>query len=95
LKSWLVRSSLSPPERAEALKLLLRKHGEFVSPAALHPALPDPLDEKFLACAQAASADIIVTGNKRDFPRERCGGIDVISAGELLDRLTSEFYPAE
>jgi predicted nucleic acid-binding protein len=28
----------------------------------------DPGDTKFLQCAEAAQADYIVTGNKRDFP---------------------------
>jgi predicted nucleic acid-binding protein len=49
------------------------KHGEFVSPPPFNPVLPDPTDDKFLACARAANAHVLVTGNKRDFPRERCG----------------------
>jgi predicted nucleic acid-binding protein len=54
------------------------------------PTLPDPADDKFLACAQAANADVIVTGNRRDFPEERCSGIEVVNAAELLDQMTSD-----
>ena len=46
-----------------------------------------------LACAfprQAARADFIVTGNKRDFPDGPYGPTRVVSAGELLDRITLE-----
>ena len=39
-------------------------------------------------CAEAAQADYIVTGNKRDFPDAPYGVTRVVSAGELLDRIT-------
>jgi hypothetical protein len=45
---------------------------------------PDRGDTKFLQCAQAAQADYIVTGNKRDFPARSYGVTHVVSAGELL-----------
>jgi hypothetical protein len=38
----------------------------------------------------AAGAGYIVTGNKRRFPRNVRGTIRVVSAGELLDRITLE-----
>jgi putative PIN family toxin of toxin-antitoxin system len=77
-------------DEIEGLVALLRSRGERVSPESFDPILPDPADDKFLACAQAARAHVIVTGNKRDFPRERCGGIDVLNAAELLDRMTRD-----
>jgi len=40
--------------------------------------------------AQAAQADYIVTGNKRDFPEASYGVTRVVNAGELLDRITLE-----
>lgn len=80
-----------PPERVENLKALLHRRGEFYSPPFLNPTLPDPADDAFLACARAANAAVIVTGNKRHFPRELCSSIDVLSAGQLLDRMTLEF----
>ena len=52
--------------------------------------LPIQRTPKFLHCAQAARADFIVTGNKRDFPDGPYGPTRVVSAGELLDRITLE-----
>jgi hypothetical protein len=46
-------------------------------------------DTKVLHCAEAAQADHIVTGNKRDFPHT-IWVTRVVSAGELLDRITFE-----
>jgi predicted nucleic acid-binding protein len=63
--------------------------------ALLHPAplsgmSPDPKDDKFMACALAARADFLVTGNKRDFPLDQLGATKVVSAGELLNLITLE-----
>ena len=35
----------------------------------LSPSGNEAADSKFIACAHAAKAEFIVTGNKRDFPR--------------------------
>jgi hypothetical protein len=43
-----------------------------------------------LECTGAAQANYIVTGNKRDFPDVSYGVTRVVSAGELLDRITFE-----
>ena len=40
-----------------------------VSAGRFSAASSDPTDTKFLHCAQAAQADYLVTGNKRDFPQ--------------------------
>ena len=74
-------------DEIEALIAMLRSQGEEVQdPAPLTSGLPDPGDDKFLACARAAGADFIVTGNKRHFPPRACGAIRVANAAELLDR---------
>ena len=73
-----------------ALLAMLRGKGELIRPEGSAPALPDPDDSGFLHCAQAARAEYIVTGNKRHFPQDICGTIRVVSAGELLDRITLE-----
>jgi hypothetical protein len=53
---------------------------------------PDPKDDKFIACALAARADFVVTGNKQDFPQDQLGGTQVVSAGELtLSVMRSRF----
>jgi uncharacterized protein len=80
-----------PSDEIRALIDLIRNHGEQVSHSqtlSLHS--PDPADDKFLACALTAAVDFIVTGNKRDFPPEVCRTIRVVSAGELLERITFE-----
>jgi hypothetical protein len=41
-------------------------------------------------CAETAQAEYLVTGNKRHFPLEARGTARVVSAGELLDRITPE-----
>jgi putative PIN family toxin of toxin-antitoxin system len=78
-----------PADEIDGLIALVRSSGEQVY--AIGPihgiASPDPGDEKFLACAQAAGVDFIVTGNKRDFPAPGAG-IEVLNAAELLDRIT-------
>jgi len=78
-----------PPEEIEAVLAMLQSKGElFRSEESL--VVTDPADTKFLHCAQAARADFIVTGNKRDFPDGPYGPTRVVSAGELLDRITLE-----
>jgi uncharacterized protein len=80
-----------PADEIEALIELLRSQGEEVhDPEPFDSRLPDPGDEKFLACAKAAGVDFIVTGNKRHFPPRSCGTIRVVNAAELLDRITLE-----
>ena len=78
------------PEEIGALLAMVRGKGKLMQPEGSAPALPDASDSKFLHCAQAAQAEYIVTGNKRHFPQEMCGAIRVVSAGELLDRITLE-----
>ena len=81
----LARSKFSfPPDQISALMRLIREQGERVVPETVPENLPDPSDQKFLSCAITAAVDFIVTGNKRHFPREFCGGIPVAGAAELL-----------
>jgi hypothetical protein len=40
--------------------------------------------------AQAAGADYIVTGNKRDFPDAPYGTVYIVSAAELLGRIVGD-----
>jgi uncharacterized protein len=77
-----------PSDEIAAVLAMFRSQGELVLAEASAATSSDPGDTKFLQCAQAAQADYIVTGNKRDFPAESCGVVHVVSAGELLDRIT-------
>lgn len=45
--------------------------------------LPDPDDTKFLACAVAANADVLITGNQKHFPK-RYRGVVILSPTEFL-----------
>jgi len=68
---------------------LLRAKGELISSVSTGVVLPDPTDSKFLSCAQAADA-IVVTGNLKHFPKERCRGIEIVNAAQLMGRMTFE-----
>ena len=83
------RFAFSPAEIA-ALTGLLRQQGDVFYPAPLSGISPDPEDDKFIACALSAQADFLVTGNKKDFPKNRLAATRVVSAGELLNLITLE-----
>lgn len=54
----------------------------------IRPVLPDPADEMVLECAVESGAEAIVTLNVRDFRASKARfGVEVLSPGELLDRL--------
>jgi putative PIN family toxin of toxin-antitoxin system len=79
-----------PPDEIDAVLAMFRQRGELFDPAASTATSTDPGDTKFLQCAEAALADYVVTGNKRHFPKPAYGVTSVVSAGELLDRITLE-----
>ena len=56
---------------------------EMVEAPALDVKLPDPKDLMFLEVAAAAAA-LLVTGNLKDFPKDRCGGVRVVSPAEFV-----------
>jgi uncharacterized protein len=79
-----------PPDEIEAVLAMFRSKGECFLPDVSAAISADPADTKFLHCAQAAQADYLVTGNKRDFPSASYGPTRVVNAGELLGRITFE-----
>jgi putative PIN family toxin of toxin-antitoxin system len=79
-----------PPDEIAAVLTMFRRPGELFVPAVSAVTSSDPGDTKFLQCAEAARADYIVTGNRRDFPDNTSGVTRIVSAGELLDRITFE-----
>jgi uncharacterized protein len=79
-----------PPDEMAAVLAMLRQQGELFHSTASLAASVDPGDTKFLQCPEAAQADYIVTGNKRHFPESAHGVTSIVSAGELLDRITRE-----
>ena len=56
---------------AELITALLQQAaaGELVHPTTSLSISPNETDNRFYECAEAASADYIVTGNKRHFPK--------------------------
>ena len=78
------------PDTIAAVLEMVRDNGELIVPRTFARDLPDPDDAKFVDCAETAQAEYLVTGNKRHFPPEACGTVRVVSAGELLDRITLE-----
>ena len=77
-----------PPDEIAAALAMFHNQGELSQPDVSGSVSSDPADAKFLHCAQAAQADYIVTGNKRDFPDAPYGVTRVVSAGELLNQIT-------
>jgi putative PIN family toxin of toxin-antitoxin system len=79
-----------PPDEITALIAMFRRNGELFRPESSPTVSPDPEDTKFLDCANAAQADFIVTGNRRDFPGAPYGPTQVATARELLAAIARE-----
>ena len=58
-----------PKGRRRQLLQLIRNRSQTLTPARQHQVTPDPEDNKFLECADAARADYLVTGNQRHLPK--------------------------
>jgi uncharacterized protein len=56
------------PARARTMLNLLRAMSRSISPNKTVDISPDPDDNMFLECAEAAKAHYLVTGNSRHFP---------------------------
>jgi uncharacterized protein len=78
------------PDAIAAALAMFRDNSELVVPRTVARDTPDPDDAKFVHCAETAQAEYLVPGNKRHFPPEACGIVRVVSAAELLDRITLE-----
>ena len=61
---------------------------EVVSPATLtQPICRDPDDDAVLACAKAAQADLIVSGDQNLLVLQAFEGIPIVTAAQALERL--------
>jgi hypothetical protein len=67
----------------------LRKLAPAVTPPSVRRVVaPDPDDDQVLACAPAAGADLIVSGDRRDLqPLGSDHGIPIITAREAVGRV--------
>ena len=70
-------------ERRLAMELIAGR-SKLVVPTRKLEISPDPDDNVFLECAEAARADYLITGNTRHFPRY-WRNTKIINARELLD----------
>ena len=80
------------PLLARQLMDLINGRAKLVSPARPLLVSPDPGDNKFLECAEAARADYLVTGNKRHFPRH-WRNTKVIHSRELMEVIAPHLRP--
>lgn len=63
---------------------------QLVVPAAIAPVIEaDPDDDAVLACAVAAQAEVIVSGDSDLLALESYKGIPIITAAQLMARITS------
>lgn len=74
------------PRAKQIIKTVLRL-GVEVRPAAKAIELPDPDDAVYLQTALAANADVLVTGNRKDFPFDDYEGIKIMTPREFLSLL--------
>jgi uncharacterized protein len=81
------------PGQIDGVMELMRSHGLIVEPARRMKASPDPKDDQFIACAIAADAHFLVTGNRRHFPSQSCGNTRVVSSKELIEFLSKPQSP--
>lgn len=72
-----------PGNEVDALLDLFRLRGKLLNPESTARISPDPDDDKLIACALAAEADFLVTGNKRHFPQTKPWGARVVNAAEI------------
>jgi putative PIN family toxin of toxin-antitoxin system len=79
---------IDPPLLKASLRLIKQKARMVRSKRAVTVS-PDPDDNKFLECAEAAGADYLVTGNKRHFPA-RWKKTKVVSAREFIEIITPD-----
>jgi putative PIN family toxin of toxin-antitoxin system len=77
--------------RQQVLRLV-RSHSQTVTPSRPLQITPDPDDNIFLECADAARADYLVTGNPRHFPKF-WKKTKVITSREVLDIVAPHLLP--
>ena len=73
--------------RFEAIYQVLSTTAISVQPDPTPISLPDPDDVVYLQTAVAAQADVLVTGNQRDFPFGQHKGVRIYTPQEFLNIL--------
>lgn len=65
----------------------LVRNGLRLAATPLRIKLPYPDGQPFLEVAVTASADYLITGNRKHFPAELCRGIAVVDPREFLEAI--------
>jgi putative PIN family toxin of toxin-antitoxin system len=76
-----------PPSSVDQLIADFKTRGRFVAPKIEITASPDEADNRFLECAESATADYLVTGNRKHFPKD-WKATKIVNARELLEMTT-------
>jgi putative PIN family toxin of toxin-antitoxin system len=76
----------------QQLLQLIRNRAYRITPARRLQVTPDPDDNKFVECADAARADYLVTGNQRHFPKF-WKKTKVISSREFISIVAPHLIP--
>jgi uncharacterized protein len=71
-------------EQIDAFMSQVEQEGVLVSADPLPFRLPDQSAEPFLEAALSAKATVLITGNKRHFPKKRYNGVKIVSPAEFL-----------
>ena len=74
-------------DKVQTVLELIRSKGIKASALAESFHLPDSSDEPFLEAALAGSADVLITGNKKHFPKKACKGQKVVNPKEFLGQM--------
>ncbi len=76
-------------------RLSRREHVLWVDPAkSLHPVSADPSDDKFLECALAAEADLIVSGDRHLLALGEFRGVPILDPAQALPLLAEGENPS-
>lgn len=82
------RFSIDPKKVTGSIRLI-KKKAKRVKPTHKSTISPDPDDNKFLECAEAAGADYLVTGNRKHFPLKH-HKTAIVNAKQLIELITPE-----
>lgn len=72
------------PQYIEDIITQIKEEGIHIDPLPLNVALPDKDDAPFLEVAVSGRVDVIVTGNKKHFPKAHSKNIKILSPSEFL-----------
>ena len=73
------------PKHIESIITQIKEEGISVDPSPLNEVLLDKDDLPFLEIAVSVSADFIITGNKKHFPKNFYKNFEILSPSEFLE----------